>query len=133
MCQLLLGLSAVGDGSEVGGTVQLIALLMIAAGAASAADYSFEKNVDIPKLQRELKVGGFNPKSIQCVENKCKITWAGKETKDPAPFIEAHVAEDVAARRLRIEQLARNWKKGTITVPEKDELLKLFILQQLGL
>lgn len=113
--------------------MQILAIFVVVAGAASAADYSFVKKVDVPKLQRELKIGGFKVKSIECATDKCEITWAGKETKDPAPFIEAHVAEDVAARRLRIEQLARSWKKGALSPLEKDELLKLFILQQLGL
>lgn len=114
------------------------ATLLGALGQARAADrvVRFDRKVDPWGLQLELKSAGFAVNYIQCSGTRCELHLPASERKDPLPVIGKHqfvdLAKREAERRTRALELHAKLAAGTISLPEKDELLKLLSAMVLG-
>jgi len=117
-------------------------LIIFACGLARAEGaYKFKKRVTPHLLQQQLVAAGYNVSpelGIACSDDNCAIYWgAGGEAKDPRSVIDAHVYQDRSAlgaqEREALKALALKWKAGTITILEKEDLLKRLVLLLLGL
>lgn len=112
----------------------LIVILFITTNVF-AKEYRFHKKVLPSKLQTELKTAGFAVIYITGTNEDMTIVLEDTETKNPQAIIDAHVYIDLAAKletnRARMLVLAKKWIAGTITLIEKDELIKRFIISSI--
>lgn len=102
-----------------------------------AKELRFNKLVNAGRLQEELLVAGIKVNFITTYGDKVVIDVPASEKKDAAPIVAAHKYVDLAKvdsdARAEIRRLALKWKHGDITADEKDQLLKLLVLQSAGL
>ena len=110
-------------------------LLMFFVNVVSAGEYPFVKKVNTDRLQTELTSNGFNVLYIYGDGIKNVIVFDALESKNPQAIIDAHIYIDFKARleanKTRMIVLAKKWVVGTITLAEKDELIKRFIISSL--
>jgi hypothetical protein len=116
-----------------------IGLLIVLIGLGQnifAREVKFEKKVDAGALQAQLTSAGFKILWIECSVNKCKIVMPDSEKKDPMSIVQKYVYVDTAEVKRKktrdLQALYDKWDRGTITVDEKDQLLKEVVRVILG-
>ena len=104
--------------------------------AAAALEYQFTKKVDVGALQAQLVAAGFAVDFTECSAENCTVHLKPGETKNPKSIVDKYVYIDRKAVRSqnldKIKILAGKLDSGSISVSEKDELLRLLIKHIVG-
>lgn len=113
----------------------IAAFLLTAFPAQASRTTDYSKQCSAPALTAELRAAGFSVDSVVGAGDRCVVSLADAEKKDPSPIVKAHVyasprqlvENERKVTAVELAALETKLDDGTITPTETRRLLKLML------